>query len=88
MAASRDHLLVKIVAEKPIHWSTNNGLTMTEYVPGKVYKVPDYVAWGMEKRKEAKVISEDEVEVQDTVDTTVDVKALRQAKPKQEEKPT
>lgn len=78
--ASRDHLLVKIVAEKPVHWSTNNGITLSEFAPGKIYKVPDFVAWGMERRKEAKIITDEQIEVQDAAETTIDVKDLRTGK--------
>ena len=81
--SARDHLIVKILPRDewktpgPAQYSTNNGLTMTDFQPGGVHSVPDYVAWGMERRGWCKIIREDEVETQDTVDTEIQMSDLR-----------
>jgi hypothetical protein len=75
--SKRDHLIVKIVADKPVQYSTDNGLTLREYVPGEAYQVPDYVAWGMQRRGWAKVITADELVTQDAAETTIEMKELR-----------
>src|SRR5262245_63498635 len=65
--SSRDHKIVKIMPEAswkvpgPAQYSLDNGFTLTNFRPGGVHSVPDYVAWGMERRGWAKVLTDDEI---------------------------
>lgn len=75
--AGRDSKIIKIIAPEPVQYSLDNGFTLREFRPGGIHQVPDYVATNMERRKWAKIITEDEIETQDTVDTEINVKDLR-----------
>jgi len=61
----------------PAQYSFDGGFTLREFQPGGIHQVPDYAANNMAARGWAKVITEDEIETQDTVDTEINVKDLR-----------
>jgi hypothetical protein len=47
--------LVKIIAASSVRYSSDNGLTLTEYEAGGVYEVADHVARGMARRGQARL---------------------------------
>lgn len=56
-------MLVRIIAPEPVQYSLCNGVgPPTEFDPGEVYKVPEYVARGMFARGWAREVTPDEVD--------------------------
>jgi len=46
--------VIQIIAGHAVRFSTNNGITVTEYDDGELYEVPPFVAEGMKRRGWAK----------------------------------
>jgi hypothetical protein len=74
--------LVRIVADKPVFYSLDNGITSNQYEPGEVYQVPDWVGANMVRRGWAKVVKAEELPVAgpDDEPTDVDMIDLRRTK--------
>jgi hypothetical protein len=52
--------VVRIIAGHSVQYSLNNGVTISEFDDGELYKVPDHVADGMIARGWAKIASNGE----------------------------
>lgn len=81
--------LVRIVADEPVRYSLDNGISVMEYTPGEVYQVPDWAGANMVRRGWAK-----KVKVEDLKDESkneaeppeVDLLALRKVDDKRKRK--
>jgi len=60
--------LVQIIAGHAVRYSTNNGLTLSEFDDGVLYEVPDHVARGMLARNWARIVDRNELREDQIVD--------------------
>ena len=54
-------MILRILAEQPVRYSLNNGVSLMEYAPGEVYDVPDWAAASMIKRGWAKPLTAEDL---------------------------
>jgi len=79
-------LLVRIIADKHVRYSLDNGISVTEYAPGEVYAVPDFAGSNMIKRGLAKQVKPEDLDDKPKDDEPVDlVMDLRRTKAKEGE---
>jgi len=69
-------LLVRIIADKPVRYSLDNGISVTEYSPGEVYAVPDFAGAAMIKRGLAKLVKAEDLDDKPKADVDVDEPVL------------
>jgi hypothetical protein len=81
-------MILRIVADKPVRYSLNNGVSLMEYAPGEVYEVPDWAAASMIRRGWAKQVTVDDLkdEPDKAEQPEVDLSSLRKVDDKRKRK--
>jgi hypothetical protein len=78
-------MLVRIIDKNPVHYSLDNGISITEYEPGGIFEVPEFAGRNMIKRGWARALEpKDFEEVDGDPDTLLE---LRRPETTKESKP-